>query len=124
MVEDTGHELAGWGRDVVLGAAVVEAVDALLLVPAREVEVAAVPRLITPGLGREGRIATVPEGDATHCLAIDDVAVRRLQRGRVTNRDYLLAPAELGVVRLDCQALGLQRGDDLVDDGSRDVHAR
>src|ERR1700730_18377549 len=101
MVEDTGHELAGWGRDVVLGAAVVEAVDALLLVPAREVQVAAVPRLITPGLGREGRIATVPEGDASHRLAIDDVAVGRLQRGRVKDREFLLAPAEARIIILD-----------------------
>src|ERR1700730_18933191 len=100
MVEDTGHELAGWGRDVVLGAAVVEAVDALLLVPAREVQVAAVPRLITPGLGREGRIATVPQGDAAHRLPIDDVAVGRLPRRRVAAPKLLLAPAELALVLL------------------------
>src|SRR3984893_2401621 len=113
MVEDTGHELAGWGRDVVLGAAVIEAVDALVLVPAREVQVAAVPRLISPGLGREGRIATVPEGDASQRVAIE-VAPALLRRwGRLTEREFLLAAAELGIVLLDRQPLRLQIGDEL-----------
>src|ERR1700730_7094915 len=116
MVEDAGNELARQGREVVLASSVVEAVHALVLIPAREVEVAAVARLVTPRLGREGGVAAVLQCDAAHRLSIEYVVGGRLQGGSVMDRELLLAPAELGVVLLDGKPLRLERRDDFVDD--------
>src|ERR1700726_2005635 len=105
MLEDACHELARQRREVELRVWLVEAVHTLVEIPAREVEVTAVARLVAPWLGGKGGIAAVLQRHATHRLSIDDVVIGRLQGRRVTYRQFLLTPAELGVVLLDRHSL-------------------
>src|SRR6266849_10053973 len=101
MVEDSGHELPRQRRQVVLAAGVIETVHALVLRPSREMEMAAVARLVGPGLGREGSVAPVLQGDPANGFPVHDVVVGRLESGRVTDGELLLTPAELRIVLLD-----------------------
>ena len=57
----------------------------------------------------------MPQRDASNRLLIENVAVGRAERRRRRDRELLLAPAQLGVVLLDLEALSLQVLDDLVD---------
>ena len=123
MVEDAGHELTPEGREVVFPCGVVEAVERLLTVPPREVQMAAVTGLVSPRLGRERGVQPVIEGHAADRFPVEDVMIGGLQRGRIANREFLLAPAELRIVLLDEHPLRFERGDDFVDDRSGDIHA-
>ena len=55
------------------------------------------------------------EGHAAHGLPVQDVVVGGAQRGRVPDDHLLLAVTELGVVVLDLEVLGAQRGDQVHD---------
>ena len=89
------------------GAAVVEAV--VVAVPQREVHVAAVAGVVGPRLRGQRRHQPVPGGDAADRLAHQQLFVGGLQRGRVRGRDLLLPVAQLGVVLLERDPLGLER---------------
>src|SRR5438132_13315648 len=73
MVEDAGHELTPEGREVVFPCGVVEAVERLLTVPPREVQMAAVTGLVSPRLGRERGVQPVIEGHAADRFPVADV---------------------------------------------------
>jgi hypothetical protein len=56
----------------------------------------------------------VPVRDAPHGLAIEHLAIRRVERGRVPDGELLLPVPQLGVVLLDLDVLGLERRHELV----------
>src|SRR6266568_25534 len=69
MVEDAGHELPPEGRELVFPRGIVEAVERLLTIPPREVQMTAVTGLVSPRLGRERGVQAAVEGDAADRFA-------------------------------------------------------
>src|SRR5438067_10694281 len=98
MLQDAGDEGARERGEVELAVGLVEPVDGAIAVPAREVQVTPVARLVAPGLGRERGVEAMLERHAAHGLPIEDVVVGGLQSGRVPDGKLLLTPAKLGIV--------------------------
>ena len=72
------------------------------------------PAFLIHGFGRQRGDELLAGGDAADRLAHQQLLVGGLDGGRVRGRDLLLAVAELGVVLLDRDLLGVERGDQRV----------
>src|SRR5439155_7107923 len=107
MLEHAGDEVIAERADAVASARIVHDRAPPRAVPETEVDVAAVARLIDERLWRERRVESVAIGDAAHGLAIEHLAIGRVERRRVADRKLLLSVAQLRVVLLDLDALRL-----------------
>ena len=114
MVENSGEERTSLGGEPVVRGGVVEAIALTVAVPQGEVDVAAVARVVRPGLRGERGRQPQAGGDAANRLAHEHLLVRRTHGRRMGDRDLLLAVAELDVVLLDVDGLLLERVDELV----------
>ena len=111
--QDPGEELLGERRQPVPAGRIVEQVA--LVLPRAEVHVGTVAGLIGPGLRRERGDQAAPRGNAANRLADQHLCVCCGERRPWQHGQLVLPVAELGVVLVERDLLGVEGVDDRID---------